>query len=357
MWRRVEFSGWSAVVVAWVIAACGVAATRADAQRDDFDGPALGAQWTWVNENPANWSLAARPGMLRIVAERGDIAGTLSWDARNILLQPTRNDADWVIETRLEVTPTADFQQGGLIAFDDVDNYVKIVRAHTRSGGGSVIEMVSEAAGVMTFSHVQVSETTISLRLVRSGSRYTGEYALDRAPGVWMPVDTLSNASVVAPDVGLIAMTGPFVNVPSVPVDFDRFHGSGAGYAGFSPHVVGTTTIGETVFVDVGAEPNAFYVMAASVGDRPGIPLGARRIPLNPDPLFWLSLQGLTGGVMNRFSGYLSARGEARAWMNIPNDPGLIGLAFHVAFVTLDPAQPFGIGTISEASRVVVVAT
>ena len=121
-----------------------------------------------------------------------------------------------------------------------------------------------------------------------------------------------------------------------------------------STRLTGTPRIGTTVFVDLAAEPDAWYQLAASFGTVPGIDLGSRNIPLNPDGLLALTVGNRLPTVFHNLSGYLSARGEARAWLTIPNASGLVGQSFYMAFVTLDAAQPYGINTISTATLVKV---
>jgi hypothetical protein len=48
----------------------------------------------------------------------------------------------------------------------------------------------------------------------------------------------------------------------------------------------------------------------------------------------------------------LDSRGQAVGRIQIPAVAALGGLSFFVAAVVLDPAQPLGIGTISNAERI-----
>lgn len=59
-------------------------APQQPATSDEFNGPELGLQWAW-NHNPdeSRWSLAARPGFLRLQATRA----SSFWQARNTLTQ------------------------------------------------------------------------------------------------------------------------------------------------------------------------------------------------------------------------------------------------------------------------------
>ena len=88
------------------------------------------------------------------------------------------------------------------------------------------------------------------------------------------------------------------------------------------------------------------YQLASSLGTGP-IPLGLRQIGLTPDNLMVITTGGLLPGVFVNFAGLLDAQGNARAQIQIPNLPALKGVRMYNAFVTLDPAAPFGISQIS----------
>ena len=55
---------------------------------DEFNGPALGLQWQWqANPQAAWWSLAARPGALRLTAAAPTPGAASLWPVPNLLLQ------------------------------------------------------------------------------------------------------------------------------------------------------------------------------------------------------------------------------------------------------------------------------
>jgi len=333
-----------------VVLAALLVAGSASAQGDEFISSTLGTHWFWIREDPSHWSLKVRPGYLRITTQKGDIATTLYYDSRNLLLQGTKS-GDFVISTRLHIQPSYDYHQGGLIVYSNDDNYVKLVRSHVLKDGGNVVELISEKDGKMTFLSLRLPAKDVYLRLTRTGSSYMGEYSTSGKPAEWFTVGSAS-ITLDSPKVGLIAISGPLLNVPEIPVDFDYFRGSGSGFGSIAPSVVGVPRVGGSVFVDVMAEPDAFYQIGAAFRTNPGIPLGARRIPLNIDDLLVLTLNNQLPGIFNQFGGYLNARGEARAWMSFPNNSGLVGQEFYLAFVTLDSGQPYGIATISGDTKV-----
>lgn len=118
----------------------------------------------------------------------------------------------------------------------------------------------------------------------------------------------------------------------------------------------GSPTPGGTVGLDLFAPGDAGlrYQLASSLGTGP-IPLGNRQIDLTPDDLMVLTTGNFLPTVFVDFSGQLDSKGEAKAKINILNDPVLIGVRFYTAFVTLDPRAPFGIKSISRTEPLTIM--
>jgi hypothetical protein len=105
---------------------------------------------------------------------------------------------------------------------------------------------------------------------------------------------------------------------------------------------------GNTYFLDldVPSAPNLQYVMAASLGVRPGIALpDGRTIPLNIDPILLLSLG--TPSIFQNFQSTLDPVGHATANFNIPLIGALTGVRLYFAYVLIDPPSPSGIRLVS----------
>ncbi|HKX46773.1 MAG TPA: hypothetical protein VJP77_08725, partial [Planctomycetota bacterium] len=98
------------------------------------------------------------------------------------------------------------------------------------------------------------------------------------------------------------------------------------------------------------------YIAAASLGTSPGIVVSSGNppvqghVPLNPDGLFQACFS--LPSVFVNFAGLVGPQGTAPGLVLLPNDPGLSGIQFHVAFVTVPPfPAPFGI---SDAGTVAI---
>lgn len=103
--------------------------------------------------------------------------------------------------------------------------------------------------------------------------------------------------------------------------------------------------IGTTFQMDLKTEGTQLtpWRIALSLGNK-GFPIGTRRIPLDVDPVFNLSL-ALSGPL--GLGGLTDSSGDATPGLVIPNQPVLIGLGVFAAAITLDGSKPEGIGYIS----------
>jgi len=157
---------------------------------DEFGKTIPGSQWMWVREKEENWSLSEFPGYLTITAQEGDIREQ-SNNAENLLLQSA--NTDWVIETGLEFSRRLfrDGEQGGIVALQDDDNYVKLIytsaRAGMFAGNEPYIELAVERSGSQYTAaripagdfHGEGDLVSVVLRLEKEGSEYTAWYSVD----------------------------------------------------------------------------------------------------------------------------------------------------------------------------------
>ena len=131
-----------------------------------------------------------------------------------------------MIETKLSGTINGGYAQGGLIAYSNGDNWVKL---DPISDAGSTrinrIELRSEVGGTpvgptgQADPEVPVGTTDILVRLTKTGSSYAGEYSFDGQ--IWTAMGTVTNA-MAAPDFGLYAF-GPQPDGQGDTVSFDYF--------------------------------------------------------------------------------------------------------------------------------------
>jgi beta-glucosidase len=148
------------------------------ARSDDFASSTLGAQWSWVRNDPTTESLTSTPGSLVITPQTGDLNGATN-TARTILVQPALGD--WSIESKLDfsVAPHVDNQQGGIIASQGDDDYLKLDWEYS-GGAARLSETIEDSLSGTPTTQVLttiptagvVTGTTLWLRMVKTGPIY-----------------------------------------------------------------------------------------------------------------------------------------------------------------------------------------
>lgn len=231
---------------------------------DEFNSGSLGKQWSWVRENPAHWSLTKNSGSLVITGEKGDILSTNN-NAENILLQNA--NTDWTIESKLIFSrkPSGFSQNGGLVAYQDDDNFVKLVYRAGFGGrrgmggfggsGGSavqagIMELVIEkdgyqsSAATLNLAEIIKGNNTLIMKFEKKGNLYGASCSSDGKN-----FKTIGTAEIMLKDVkaGMITCNGVQAagglgNTPGMPgmqqpgqpdtpfeVSYDYFHITNTG--------------------------------------------------------------------------------------------------------------------------------
>jgi beta-xylosidase len=186
--------------------------------REDFDD-VLDAEWTWVREDPQNWSLITLPGSLQINVTSGYVA---AHNNSNLLLRPAP-EGNFQIETQITYRPTRNFQFAGLIVYENDSNFIQAGRAYCSSVGcvGAGLYMDHYQRGVIVkpdFGQQFGDIDPLLLRLSRREDTYIFEASTDGK--VWFIVG--SHVSDVQPlQVGLV--TGQRLRGEDLPATFEYF--------------------------------------------------------------------------------------------------------------------------------------
>jgi beta-xylosidase len=193
---------------------------------DNFNSPTLDSRWSWIREHAKDWSLTSQPGFMRITAQRGGFFGA-GGDSKNLLVQsmPVGN---FEIRTRVIFTPTEDFQDAGLLVYQDDDNNFVLGRAYCdlipSPCVGNGIYFDQEEQGTQIGSNFAMTTTTTNetyLRLQRQGLVYTGYVSLDGTSWTMVGVHTVVSGMVPS-KIGLFAHNSG-TNAAKIPADFDFF--------------------------------------------------------------------------------------------------------------------------------------
>jgi len=203
---------------------------------DQFTTATLGKHWSWIRENPANWSLTKKAGTIVITSAEGDIQAA-SNNAENILLQSA--NTDWTITSKMIFSrrPSGFGQNGGLIAYQDDDNYVKLVYSSGGGGrmgfggggtggqsAGSLLLVIEENgnqknAATLRLNDIIKDDNTLFLRFEKKGSLFKASCSPDGKKFI-----AVGEGEAMLKDVkaGMIVcngvpMSSRFGNIPGMP--------------------------------------------------------------------------------------------------------------------------------------------
>lgn len=217
--------------------------------------------------------------------------------------------------------------------------------------GGSCMKIDRSGTIVATFLPQGTSPTTVSID--GNGDPWVFGAAPGKAIKLWQ-VDATPLVEVALPAVGAAwgGDSGGFhlahALFPNLDFDGDGYPNGVEIAAGTNPFHAGSTPV-EPQLIQSGmptvagvirlgirlrAEANRGYLIGLSAGAGPTALPDARTLPLSV-PVDVLVFGLLDGG------------GDGLFALRIPGNPGLRGLIFHLGYVTLDPAAPLGLGTIS----------
>ena len=115
---------------------------------DEFDGTELDPKWEVVRRDDERLSVS--DGALNLLAHPDDIFGTNNGNLANVVLQPLPGGGEepWSITTELTWEPDTNFQNAGLMIYEDDDNYIKTGMVWN---GARNFELVKETDANPTF--------------------------------------------------------------------------------------------------------------------------------------------------------------------------------------------------------------
>jgi beta-xylosidase len=166
---------------------------------DDFNETNLDDNWSWVREDDSLWSLTNVPGFMQLTSE-GDIYQENN-DAKNVLLTEPRTD-NFQITTKVTVSPTINYQAVSLLVYQDDDNYIANAIAYAN---GPKIRYREESSGVISTFDVDLTGSTVYLRITKKDTGYKGYYSFDGIQWIYL---TRYAVEFTDPHVGIIAEEG-----------------------------------------------------------------------------------------------------------------------------------------------------
>ena len=204
---------------------------------DPFDGDALGSRWQVVNPDPG--SLAVADGALHLDGQPGDTYQSAN-SAKNVVVVDVPT-GDFTATAQVSAAVAKVYQGAGLIAWKDMDNYVRagLTYVGALSPSGVAVESDAETGG--SFSALGFADRPGSsaeqLRLQRTGDTITTAY-WDATTSAWV---TAASTTVTfdTTQVGLYALAAQ--DGTPLPAAFDSFtltHDAGADITPAGPFVL-----------------------------------------------------------------------------------------------------------------------
>lgn len=141
---------------------------------EGFGGAALDPRFAWVREAPAGWRL--RDGALELDVLPGSLWCAAN-DAQNVLVfpLPSRDDDVLALEARLELAPTAPFEQVVLAVYENERTMVKVARELV--DGKTVIVLGSETDDACrTIAAADTAGPATEVRLVLDRARVVASH-------------------------------------------------------------------------------------------------------------------------------------------------------------------------------------
>lgn len=200
---------------------------------DEFAGDTLGPQWQVVRPDDARRRV--ENGSLVLTSQAGDLQGATN-TARNLVLQDV--NGDWTAETKVVFSrPLAqNNEQGGVLAYADDQNYVKVgweLASSTQAINKLRVVLLREQNGAATTLQVTGADAqnivgasgAIWLRLAKAGSTYKAYYSSDGTVWRYFGATTLN---VEPARAGLFAFNRAGTST-DLRVAFDAFRIASAG--------------------------------------------------------------------------------------------------------------------------------
>ncbi|MEJ5869062.1 ThuA domain-containing protein, partial [Pseudokineococcus sp. 5B2Z-1] len=200
----------------------------AEGRSDEFDGTELSTcRWQVVRPEPEALSVA--DGQLELLTPDGDVYTTPNGDVTNLVLQPAPA-GEFSVTTKLDTSALVEqYQQGGLIAYLDDDNYVKLDHVVTSALGAdsiaSSVELRSEVGAAIQDpqpSSGAIAPGEVWLRLSLEGTIFTGEWSTDGETWEGGESAQVDNAAIARdPELRVGVFTIGTDQSARVPVTFD----------------------------------------------------------------------------------------------------------------------------------------
>ena len=169
---------------------------------EDFDYTTLPNHWTITNRNDIFWSLTTNPGFLTIITQPADVHETANNPVNFFLREiPYEN---YQFTARIEIFPERDFEQAGILIWENEDNYIRLGRVHAFDA--QAIEAAVEVATAYTTVIENIDPITeVYLRLINLNNQVSYYYSANGEE--WIEVGNRTWVNYSKPIIGLYAIS------------------------------------------------------------------------------------------------------------------------------------------------------
>ncbi|MBI3757978.1 MAG: IPT/TIG domain-containing protein, partial [Deltaproteobacteria bacterium] len=165
-----------------------------------------------------DYSQTIHPGTIRVPLGTGELWQTLN-NSQNTLFRNLPSDWTSIQLKIASFNPVADYQQVGLLVYQDDDTYVDFERNFNSSASGSILGIFKEVGGVTTKGdHRSLINTgNLILRLDRdpATNTYTGYYSVDGGTN-WIQLTGTLTQALNNPRLAIQVGANLAANIPSV---------------------------------------------------------------------------------------------------------------------------------------------
>jgi len=197
---------------------------------DDFLGTDLDEdRWTVVNRDQ---NLAVRDGQLVVPTTATDFYGSDNTTVPNLVLQDLP-DGPFTATAKLTLPARQQYQQAGLLIWEDQDNYAKMVlqgRSASADPATRIFQFIreenaqpNEVGDSNSAALGAAFPDTVYVRFVSDGQDLRAAYSADGVDFTTMP-QTKSIANLEDAKIGLVSLKGNGTSSPVLETQFDWFH-------------------------------------------------------------------------------------------------------------------------------------
>ncbi|MCC9657075.1 DUF1349 domain-containing protein [Rhodopirellula sp. JC737] len=152
---------------------------------DDFDGK-VDELWDPLRPDPNRVSLTSHPGKLTLKTHFGSLGGNALTRrtplTRNVYLvpNPVEDDGDFAVTTCIEsFRPVKNFQQVGLVIYNDDDNYLKFDYEHSGRHAGFKHMREKDTYRLVDTDEFMEPADRLWLRVIKRGNVYERAFSTD----------------------------------------------------------------------------------------------------------------------------------------------------------------------------------